>query len=66
MFRSMTGGCMLLRLLTGFYTLKLHDCAFPVGSVVKNLPPMQETWVRPLVQKDPTCQGATKLLLHNN
>ena len=26
---------------------------FPGGSVVKNLPPMQETWVRSLGQEDP-------------
>ena len=26
---------------------------FPSGSVVKNLPAMQETWVRSLGQKDP-------------
>ena len=26
---------------------------------------MQEIWVRPLVQKDPTCCGATKLVCHN-
>ena len=26
---------------------------FPGGSVVKNLPAVQETWVRPLGQKDP-------------
>ena len=27
--------------------------------------PMQETWVRALVQKDPTCRGATKPVRHN-
>ena len=26
---------------------------FPGGSMVKNLPPMQETWVRSLGQEDP-------------
>ena len=26
---------------------------------------VQEIWVRPLVQKDPTCCGATKLVCHN-
>ena len=27
--------------------------AFPGGSVVKNQPAMQETWVQPLSQEDP-------------
>ena len=27
--------------------------------------PIQETWVRSLVQEDPTCQGATKPVGHN-
>ena len=27
--------------------------------------PMQETWVRALVQEDPTCRGATKPVHHN-
>ena len=27
--------------------------AFPGGSMVKNLPAMQETWVQPLSQEDP-------------
>ena len=27
--------------------------------------PMQETWVRALVQEDPTCRGATKPVRHN-
>ena len=27
--------------------------------------PMQGTWVRALVQEDPTCHGATKLVHHN-
>ena len=27
--------------------------------------PMQGTWVRALVQEDPTCHGATKPLHHN-
>ena len=30
---------------------------FPAGSVVKNLPAMQETWVRSLGQEDPLEQG---------
>ena len=32
---------------------KLASGVFPDGSVVKNLPTMQETWVRSLVQKIP-------------
>ena len=27
--------------------------------------PMQETWVRSLIQEDPTCHGATELVCHN-
>ena len=27
--------------------------------------PMQATWVRALVQEDPTCRGATKPVHHN-
>ena len=27
--------------------------------------PMQGTWVRALVQEDPTCRGATKPMRHN-
>ena len=27
--------------------------------------PMQGTWVRALVQEDPTCHGATKPVCHN-
>ena len=30
---------------------------FPGGSVVKNLPAMQETWVQPLDQEDPLEEG---------
>ena len=30
---------------------------FPGGSVVKNLPAMQETWVRSLGQEDPLEKG---------
>ena len=38
---------------------------FPGGSVVKNLLPMQGTWVRALAREDPTCRGATKPMRHN-
>ena len=34
---------------------------FPDGSVVKNLPAMQETWVRSLVQEDPLEKQMTTL-----
>ena len=37
---------------------------FHGDSVVKN-PPAQETWVRFLVQEDPTRPGATKPVYHN-
>ena len=33
-----------------------------VAQKVKNPPAMQQTWVRSLVQEDPTCLGATKPL----
>ena len=33
---------------------------FPGGSMVKNLPAMQETWVQSVVREDPTCSGAIK------
>ena len=38
---------------------------FPGGSVVKDLPYNWGTWVQSLVQEDPTCHGATKLVHHN-
>ena len=31
----------------------LFNVGFPGGSVVKNLPPVQETWVQSLSRKDP-------------
>ena len=33
---------------------------FPGGSVIRTCLPMQETWVRSLIGKDPSCLGATK------
>ena len=36
---------------------------FPGGSVVKNLPAMQETWVRSLGQEDPLEEG---MATHSN
>ena len=38
---------------------------FPGGSVVKNPPAMQGTWVGALVQEDPTCHRATKPVRRN-
>ena len=38
---------------------------FPGGSVVKNLPPAQETQVQSLTQEDPTCLRATKPPSHS-
>ena len=32
-------------------------CIFPVAQMVKNLPAMQETWVRSLGQEDPLEKG---------
>ena len=37
--------------------------AFPGGSVVKNLPPMQKTWVWSLIWKDLTCWGANQVFM---
>ena len=31
----------------------MYSMAFPGGSMVKNLPAMQKTWVRSLGQEDP-------------
>ena len=38
------------------------DMGFPGGSVVKNLPAMQETWVWSLGQEDPLEEGMAPLL----
>ena len=38
---------------------------FPGGEWLRIRLPMQETWVRALVQEDPTCRGATKPMCHN-
>ena len=35
----------------------MHMCDFPDGSVVKNLPAMQKTWVLSLSQEDPLEKG---------
>ena len=36
-----------------------------VAQWLRILLPMQETWVRALVQEDPTYRGATKPVYHN-
>ena len=33
---------------------------FPGGSVEKNLPAMQKTWIQSRIRKDPTCYRAVK------
>ena len=38
---------------------------FPGGAVDETHLPMQGTQARSLVQEDPTCRGATKLVCHN-
>ena len=38
---------------------------YPGGSVVKNLPANERTWVQSPVLEDPTCLGATKPVYHN-
>ena len=35
------------------------------GTVDKNVPPMQGTWVQSLVGEDPTCSRVTKPIHHN-
>ena len=39
--------------------------ASPVAQWLRIHLPMQGTWVRALVQEDPTCRGATKPVCHN-
>ena len=38
---------------------------YPDGSVVKNLLPMQKTWVQSQIQEDTTCHSTTKPVCHN-
>ena len=42
-----------------------HHEGFPGGTVVKSRLPMQETWVRSLIRKDPTYCRATKPVRHS-
>ena len=41
------------------YYLYILKRGFPSGSLVKNLPVMQETWVQPLVGEDLLEEGMT-------
>ena len=43
----------MLQHLRDYLSLWYSVVGFPGGSVVKNLPAMQETWVHPLDQEDP-------------
>ena len=46
--------------------LRIHSNKdFPGGAVVKNPPANSGAQVRPLVQEEPTCGGATKPACHN-
>ena len=55
--------CMCLRpFLLYLRTFLVSD--FPGAPVIKNCLPMQEAWVRSLIQEDSTCCGATKPM-HN-
>ena len=45
--------------------LTQRDRGFSRGSVVNNPSAMQETWVRFLIQEDPTCCGATESVGQN-
>jgi len=39
------------------YPLSLEPPSFPIAQTVKNLPAMQETWVRSLGQEGPLAKG---------
>ena len=45
--------CRIFSPITENYHCVSATSGFPGGSVVKNLPAMQETWVRCLGQEDP-------------
>ena len=42
-----------------FQGIVFSNLGFPGGSAVKNLPAMQQTWVRSLGQEDPLEKGTT-------
>ena len=44
---------------------KIRDRASLVAQWLRVCLPVQGTWVRALVQEDPTCHGATKHMCHN-
>ena len=45
--------------------LKVNGGASLVAQWLRIYLPMQGTWVRALVQEDPTCHGVTKPMRHN-
>ena len=44
--------------------MRKEEREFPGGKQDKNLPDNAGTWVRSLVQEDPTCCGTTKPVRH--
>ena len=48
--------------LSEWLSIEFYKQGFPGGSVVKNLPPMQEAQAQSLIQEDPTCLGETKAM----
>ena len=51
--------------IEGGFKVKQRDRGFSRGSVVNNPSAMQKTWVRFLIQEDPTCCGATESVGQN-
>ena len=51
--RHMLSSCHVAPVGWDTLTIPSPKLGFPGGSVVKNLPEMQETWVRSLDQEDP-------------
>ena len=54
-----------LRLPCGSFIINIYPRASLVAQWLRSRLPMQGTWVRALVQEDPTCRGATKPMCHN-
>ena len=48
--------------LSEWLSIEFYKQGSPGGSVVKNLPPMQEAQAQSLIQEDPTCLGETKAM----